>query len=239
MIDPFTTSPNVTVGVATDSVSDPIYLRPGEMIVFPAAVDQVYITNPLLRQYNIGGNYTPAVPWLGQVGILAGGASDLVAYKSRANRTRPSIVASLLAAGTLMGPIPTIALAPSSISIPCNGLEKFRVKILCLDATGAITDPPADLAGTLKLYHRTRLPVDAALVPLIESLAGVIDPDTGYANTPQGRSAFFTNSTLDATIAQGKTAFDFEVGAASDSYLIVTGLLGTGVASLYGIVEGG
>jgi hypothetical protein len=233
-VDPATTSPNVLVGIAAEPGAEPVYLRPGEMVTFSQEVRQVYVFNPLIRQCQVDRLVATFYP-LGMVGLLVGDQRDLVAWQSRAGRTRPSPVASLIAAAPISSPVPD---ATSSLHVPCNGLEKLSLKVYPITAGQAWATPPADLAAVVRVIRQCRVP-NASTIPTQGAWAGV-DPDTGdwAYNTADYGALMIPDALSDFTVSQTQLVMEYEVGGADLCLFNVQSFAGTGVVGLWGWVTG-
>lgn len=235
-VDPAYTSPNVFVAIRTQPGEEPITLRPGETVVFPRTVRQIYVSNPLIAQLDLITDATNTMTAV--VALLTGSTADLVAWKARANHTRAVPSASKIAAGLLAVAEPTGS-GVNSFGFVSHGLEFVRVILHPLDAAGALIDPPADFAASVIPWTRRRLPMDAADVVDVGLLQTNMDLDSGtYPAAFQKVSAWRADIANALVVAQYQTVFDLEVGHGGHVALQLTGLAGSNVSSILACVEG-
>jgi hypothetical protein len=232
-VDPVGTSPNVVVGVAFSASDTPIFLRPGEFVTVPATAYSVFVTNPIASQYAALSYEVRPAPALGHVSLVTGDPSTFVGW--RANRTRPSPTAALIGAGLIRN-LPGTSLhdgtmpAMQAVVVPTNGLESLRVTVVPVDANYSPLVPPADLAGTVRVWRATRLPLSDSSIYATIPNAGIyaVDPDTGL--TPgAAATAWSADSASDFAISQYETTTEFPVGSGGLVYFQLLGLAGTGV----------
>lgn len=237
-VDPATTSPNVLVGIAPTANDTPVFLRPGESIAFPKDVYSVWIHNP---QSALLSRLTGAVlgeKLLGTVNLISGTTADLAGWRARANRTRPTPAAALIAYGYLRAGGPFDVGGPDGVWVWSNGLEKIRIAAVPVDANGAPLAPPADLAATIKIYKPVAFPLGPTGGVLVTSGIRMTREDGTVANESSVGRVQYRDDGSDLAISQGQTIADLEVGSGSCVYLGVEGLAGTDVAALFAHVEG-
>jgi hypothetical protein len=229
-VDPACTAPNVIVAV-TPSIGDPpVYLRPGELLVLPATVQSVQVWNPLIAQLRTVA--AEADKLLSAVSLLTGNVDDLVAWKARANRTRPAAVPSMIAAAQL-------PVAAGSVYVPCVGLEKLRLRFVPVTALGVPLVAPADLAGTIRLTGVETLGFNASTA-LDRAVFLGQNPDNGsYQSAGVGEAAYLMpDAASDFALSQFQLCMDYEVGAGQKVGIHINGLAGAAVGAVWVLVNG-
>lgn len=246
-VDPALTTPNVVVGICRDDSGRFIYLRPGEGMTFDQPTDRCYVMNPHLAQFartiNLltGGcalNNAPAIVVLQAMTS----SSDLLAY--RANRNRPLPVAAPIAWAyqTTANLDPSAAPSDPTIGVcfATGGLEKVRVSFVFWGA-GIITTPPADLAGTVRVYCRTRA---GAVGGAPVNIASIQFPDLDGGGSPNIDTViplWGSDPSKDMVLSQTKFAFDLDLGASSDAIYFrnAVAITGTGLTNTMVMVTAG
>lgn len=227
-VDPATTSPNIVVGIVTTPGELPIYLRPGESITLPEEVRQFYVFNPeATYALAIAAANGSGIEAQASVCLIVGGVDDLVAWRARANSTRPLPRAALILAQQIV--------LTGLAYLPLNGLEFARIRVLCLDAASKPIAAPAGLAGTIRFFN-------ADLIP--QTQAGVYDAGqyarlTEEANMPSNALADLTpDVAADFNFTATAMSLDYNVGASSYTLMNLSALAGLGVASVVLFVTG-
>lgn len=250
-VDPATTSPNVFVGVSTSPDEDPRYLRPGEFITFDKPQRQFWIYNPtpnmIAKTLTLPLNGTGVrIPMtgvlngvLGTMSLLA--SEDPRAVESlRANPTRPLPSAAVIGMSPITATDPSVGDVTDSLFVPVAGLEHLRLRLVCLGALDALIAAPADLAGTIRVWTRARLPLTGPGADLNYGAISNVTVDEG--GWPEYGGATFAawqcDSTIDVAINNTRLAIEYDVLGEDMVLFQVIGLAGAGVTGILGIVEG-
>lgn len=238
-IDPACSSPNVYAGLSFDRLDSPIYLRPGEYVRLPNPVRMVYIFNPIIRQLSKDGATMvgpAAYPPYSLVSLAVSESyADFEAWRS--NRTRPLPTAAIIAVAPLTATDPQAADAPDGLVVPCSGMEKIRLRLFPRNAAGGVISPPADLAGTVRLAKRLRIPENGT--PAFDKSAfNVQVVDDGALSAIAYWAGWNVDAAQDWAFNQTQTINEYDVGPADLVNFQVTGLAGAGVTDVLAIVEG-
>jgi len=221
-VDPSCTAPNVVVGVRISDTAAPIYLRPGESIVFPSLISQVYVFNPHAATRAQFSTISATSAVCGPVTLLTGSVDDLVAWRARANRTRATSYASLIGAHITAG------IGADPIALVVNGLEKLRLVFQSLTALSVAMPNPADLAATVRMRHAAQL----ATTTFDPASISRPDPDVGYMNIAAPFNMTLDDAASDFAVSQTQLVMDYEVGAGTVVVIQFLAMAGTGVGRL-------
>jgi hypothetical protein len=237
MLDPEFTSPGSIIAVMPKggSIEDAQYLRPGDIAIFPEAVESFYAWNVLGRFWaNDWQNAAAFWPSSQQVRVafLAAESPELLVERQRLTPARQKL--SVLHSGAMLAADMNVTTAPRFVFF-ASGLRALRISVLPLTALGKVVTPtPADFAATVRPWVVVGgtvdegIPGELAFVPVTAD--GSLDgPLSRKTTTP----LWVPNMDGDLAVTADQMTFDREVVAGALGFGFSFPMMaGTGVTTV-------